>query len=77
MIYKVRLCILFCLKLIATPNRVVFLCLKLNDMKLETTNPNYFTYATEELEAPVKLTTSGRGKLTTFFAGEDLGVQVC
>ena len=29
------------------------------------------------LEAPVKLTTSGRGKLTTCFAGEDLFVQVC
>ena len=29
------------------------------------------------LEAPIKLTTSGRGKLTTCFAGEDLYVQVC
>ena len=29
------------------------------------------------LEAPIKLTTSGRGKLTTYFAGEDLFVQVC
>jgi len=29
------------------------------------------------LEAPIKLTTSGRGKLTTCFAGEDLVVQVC
>jgi len=29
------------------------------------------------VEAPVKLTTSGRGKLTTCFAGEDLYVQVC
>jgi len=29
------------------------------------------------VEAPIKLTTSGRGKLTTCFAGEDLVVQVC
>jgi hypothetical protein len=29
------------------------------------------------LEAPIKLTTSGRGKLTTCFAGEDSVVQVC
>jgi hypothetical protein len=29
------------------------------------------------LHAPIKLTTSGRGKLTTCFAGEDLLVQVC
>jgi DNA-binding XRE family transcriptional regulator len=28
------------------------------------------------VEAPIKLTTSGRGKLTTCFAGEDLDVQV-
>ena len=28
------------------------------------------------MEAPIKLTTSGRGKLTTCFAGEDLVVQV-
>jgi hypothetical protein len=30
-----------------------------------------------KMEAPIKLTTSGRGKLTTCFAGEDLVVQVC
>ena len=30
-----------------------------------------------EMEAPIKLTTSGRGKLTTCFAGEDSIVQVC
>jgi hypothetical protein len=30
-----------------------------------------------EVEAPIKLTTSGRGKVTTFFAGEDFFVQVC
>jgi hypothetical protein len=30
-----------------------------------------------KLEAPIKLTISGRGKLTTCFAGEDLVVQVC
>ena len=30
-----------------------------------------------KLEAPIKLTTSGRGKLTTCFAGEDSIVQVC
>jgi len=29
------------------------------------------------VEVPIKLTTSGRGKLTTCFAGEDLNVQVC
>ena len=29
------------------------------------------------MEAPVKLTTSGRGKLTTCFAGEDSYVHVC
>jgi recombinational DNA repair ATPase RecF len=29
------------------------------------------------LEAPIKLTISGRGKLTTCFAGEDLCVHVC
>ena len=29
------------------------------------------------VEAPIKLTTSGRSKLTTIFAGEDLYVQVC
>ena len=29
------------------------------------------------MEAPIKLTTSGRGKLTTCFAGEDSVVQVC
>ncbi len=31
----------------------------------------------EKVEAPIKLTTSGRGKLTTCFAGEDSVVQVC
>ena len=30
-----------------------------------------------KVEAPIKLTTSGRGKLTTCFAGEDSVVQVC
>jgi hypothetical protein len=29
------------------------------------------------VEPPVKLTTSGRGKLTTCFAGEDFLIQVC
>jgi hypothetical protein len=29
------------------------------------------------VDAPIKLTTSGRGKLTTCFAGEDLLVHVC
>jgi hypothetical protein len=33
-------------------------------------------YPKLQLEAPIKLTTSGRGKLTTCFAGEDLFVQV-
>jgi hypothetical protein len=37
------------LKFLTTPNRVVFLCPKLNNMTLNTTNPHCFTYQTDEL----------------------------
>jgi integrase len=35
------------------------------------------SHTARRLEAPIKLTISGRGKLTTCFAGEDLCVHVC
>ena len=57
---------------------LVMVCVKNLYSQDDITHPNInLNEKTPSVEAPIKLTTSGRGKLTTCFAGEDLNVQVC